>query len=66
MNAGRSLDISRSSEADFRSRPATSDMFGALADGGETLMPLDDYGSSRRFGWINDRFGVSWQLNLPA
>jgi len=41
-------------------------MFGALADGGETLMPLDDYGSSRRFGWISDRFGVSWQLNLPA
>lgn len=37
----------------------------ALAEGGQTLMPLDNYGFSRRFTWVNDRFGVSWQLNLP-
>ncbi|WP_292497612.1 VOC family protein, partial [Mesorhizobium sp.] len=24
-----------------------------------------DYGFSRRFAWLNDRFGVSWQINLP-
>ncbi len=36
----------------------------SLAEGGETLMPLDDYGFSRMFVWVNDRFGVSWQLNL--
>lgn len=39
--------------------------FDALADGGEALMPLDNYGFSQRFGWVQDRFGVSWQLNLP-
>ena len=39
--------------------------FAQLADGGEVLMPLDNYGFSTRFGWLNDRFGVSWQLNLP-
>lgn len=35
-----------------------------LSEGGAVLMPLDDYGFSRRFTWVNDRFGVSWQLNL--
>jgi predicted 3-demethylubiquinone-9 3-methyltransferase (glyoxalase superfamily) len=39
-------------------------LFAAFADGGTQLMALDDYGFSRRFGWVNDRFGVSWQLNL--
>ena len=37
----------------------------ALGDGGGVLMPLADYGFSRRFTWLNDRFGVSWQLNFP-
>lgn len=36
----------------------------ALAEGGSFLMPLGDHGFSRRFAWLNDRFGVSWQLNL--
>jgi predicted 3-demethylubiquinone-9 3-methyltransferase (glyoxalase superfamily) len=36
----------------------------ALGESGEVLMPLGDYGFSRRFTWVNDRFGVSWQLNL--
>jgi predicted 3-demethylubiquinone-9 3-methyltransferase (glyoxalase superfamily) len=38
--------------------------FSRLSEGGQVLMPLDNYGFSRRFGWTNDRFGVSWQLNL--
>lgn len=41
-------------------------LYAALADHGQELMPLGSYGFSARFGWVNDRFGVSWQLNLAA
>jgi predicted 3-demethylubiquinone-9 3-methyltransferase (glyoxalase superfamily) len=36
-----------------------------LGEGGKVLMPVDNYGFSTLFTWIGDRFGVSWQLNLP-
>ncbi|MEM8502460.1 MAG: VOC family protein [Cyanobacteria bacterium P01_D01_bin.1] len=36
----------------------------ALSDHGSELMPLDDYGFSKQFSWVSDRYGVSWQLNL--
>lgn len=49
----------------FDDAAALEAAFHALADGGEALMPLDNYGFSTRFGWVQDRFGVSWQLNLP-
>jgi predicted 3-demethylubiquinone-9 3-methyltransferase (glyoxalase superfamily) len=38
--------------------------YDALGEDGNALMPLDDYGFGP-FGWVNDRFGVSWQLNAP-
>lgn len=40
------------------------DFYQRLSEGGQVLMPLDNYGFSKKFGWVNDRFGVSWQLNL--
>ncbi len=40
-------------------------LFASLSDGGQVMMPPGDYGFSRRFAWVSDRYGVSWQLNLP-
>lgn len=39
-------------------------LYAELSKDGTELMPLDNYGFSTRFAWVNDRFGVSWQLNL--
>jgi predicted 3-demethylubiquinone-9 3-methyltransferase (glyoxalase superfamily) len=41
-------------------------VFTALAEGGTIHMPIGDYGFGRRFAWVDDRFGVSWQLNEPV
>uniref|UniRef100_B0SXC6 3-demethylubiquinone-9 3-methyltransferase n=1 Tax=Caulobacter sp. (strain K31) TaxID=366602 RepID=B0SXC6_CAUSK len=49
---------------DCRSEDEIARLAAALGDGGAELMPLGGYGFSQRFAWINDRFGVSWQLNL--
>lgn len=35
-----------------------------LSERGAVLMPLASYGFSRRFAWVADRFGVTWQLNF--
>ena len=39
-------------------------LFKALSENGNVFMPLDNYGFSQKFGFVEDRFGVSWQLNL--
>jgi predicted 3-demethylubiquinone-9 3-methyltransferase (glyoxalase superfamily) len=39
-------------------------LFDNLSDNGNVYMPLDNYGFSKKFGWVGDKFGVTWQLNL--
>ena len=36
----------------------------SLEEQGKIHMPADDYGFSRRFTWVEDKFGVNWQLNV--
>lgn len=38
-------------------------LYEKLMAGGTAAMPLGEYGFSTKFGWVQDRFGVSWQLN---
>ena len=50
---------------DCESEAEIEETFSRLSSGGQVLMPLDNYGFSTKFGWVKDRFGPSWQLNLP-
>ncbi len=43
--------------------PAEADaIYAALADGGQPLMPIGTYPWSERYGWVKDRYGVTWQV----
>jgi predicted 3-demethylubiquinone-9 3-methyltransferase (glyoxalase superfamily) len=54
------FDPSRDKDA----RQRIDAMWAKLSAGGTVLMPLDKYPFSERYGWIADKYGVSWQLIL--
>ena len=39
-------------------------IWNAFSKEGTVLMPLDKYPWSEKYGWINDKFGISWQIAL--
>lgn len=41
-------------------------LFARLSQGGGILMPLQKYPFSEKFAWVQDKYGLSWQLNLAA
>jgi predicted 3-demethylubiquinone-9 3-methyltransferase (glyoxalase superfamily) len=41
----------------------TDEIWKALLDGGTVLMPIDKYPWSWRYGWIQDRYGINWQVS---
>ncbi len=48
---------------DCQSEEELETLFAQLSQNGEVMMPLNNYGFSQKFGFVADRFGVSWQLN---
>lgn len=40
----------------------TEQYWNKLIDGGNALMPLDSYDWSSKYGWLQDKYGISWQL----
>jgi predicted 3-demethylubiquinone-9 3-methyltransferase (glyoxalase superfamily) len=51
-----SLYINCETEAEMRK------LYEKLSYGGEILMPLDSYSPGQLFAWVNDQYGVSWQI----
>jgi predicted 3-demethylubiquinone-9 3-methyltransferase (glyoxalase superfamily) len=50
---------------DCESEEEIDRLFEKLSDEGMVLMPLGESPFSVKFGWVQDKFGVSWQLNFP-
>ncbi len=46
------------------SKEEVNRLYGHLSVGGTELMPLDEYPFSKWFAWIQDQYGVNWQLML--
>jgi predicted 3-demethylubiquinone-9 3-methyltransferase (glyoxalase superfamily) len=40
------------------------DLWKKLSEGGKSLMDLNKYDWSKKYGWVEDKFGLSWQLML--
>lgn len=49
---------------EFENESELERLFSILSENGKIMMPIDNYGFSQKFGFIEDQFGVSWQLNL--
>lgn len=44
----------------------TDEIYNRLAEGGEPLMAIGKYDWSERYGWIKDKFGLTWQIMLST
>lgn len=56
------VNFDPSQDADAKTR--IDAVWAKLSEGGKVLMPLDKYPFSERFGWVEDKYGLSWQLIL--
>jgi predicted 3-demethylubiquinone-9 3-methyltransferase (glyoxalase superfamily) len=78
LNGQTFMAIDSAREHDFTFTPAISlfvqceteeevnSVFERLSEGGKILMELGNYGFSEMFGWVQDAYGVTWQLNLEG
>ena len=58
------LFFGSSSSREKDAREKLDEVWAKLSEGGTALMPIGEYPFSKRYGWIQDRYGLSWQLML--
>ncbi|MBX3013679.1 MAG: VOC family protein [Caldilineaceae bacterium] len=58
------LRFTPSPSREKNAREKLDELWDKLSDGGVVLMPIDQYPFSERFGWVQDKYGLSWQLIL--
>src|SRR5690348_7980223 len=58
FNPSISLFVTFENESDI------DEVWNKLADGGKVLMAYDTYPWAQKYGWLQDKYGLSWQLSM--
>ncbi|SDE68961.1 Glyoxalase superfamily enzyme, possibly 3-demethylubiquinone-9 3-methyltransferase [Paenibacillus sp. UNCCL117] len=64
FNPAISFIVNFDPSRESRARELLDETWNKLAEEGIALMPLGEYPFSKRYGWIQDKYGVTWQLML--
>ncbi|NUM25276.1 MAG: VOC family protein [Candidatus Buchananbacteria bacterium] len=64
FNPSISMMVNFDPAQDQNARKRIDEVWEKLLEGGQALMPLDKYPFSERYGWVQDKYGFSWQLIL--
>lgn len=64
INPSVSFMVNFDPSKDVNAAKLIDEIWVKLSEGGKVLMPIDKYPFSERYGWIEDKYGVSWQLIL--
>ncbi len=67
LNGGSEFSVNPSISFFFHCDTAAEveELYSKLSHEGKTMMPLDKYPFSDKYAWVEDKYGVSWQLMLP-
>lgn len=64
INPAVSFIVNYDPSSDSGAKENLSKAWEKLIEGGKILMPLNEYPFSKYYGWVEDRYGISWQLML--
>lgn len=64
MNPSISFMVNFDPSRDKGAREKIIEVWEKLSEGGTALMPFDKYPFSEKYGWVQDKYGLSWQLIL--
>ena len=64
FNQSNSFMVNFDTSYDEQAKEHLDEVWGKLIDGGEAMMALGEYPFSPYYGWVKDRYGLSWQLSL--
>jgi len=56
------IDLCEGAELGLRTKDEVDALWSELSKGGSALMEIGEYPFSQRYGWTQDRYGLSWQL----